>query len=151
MTDVDGSQVPQAKRAVNELFAKEKVRSASDASWWEFCGRVEARLEALETLVQEQAAVIEELRDGKCRCGEPGSRDSPIEVLDEEDVGEGRASLEAVGSGSSYATPEENPSPLPVVIRPLAQRISGSSQMSWAQYDAYLGSFEDPAEPRTCF
>ena len=86
-----------------------------------------------------------------CRCGEPGSRESPIEIIDETEGGEGRASMEAVGSGSSYVTPEENPSPLPVVARPLAQRITGSSQMSWAQYDAYLESFEDPAEPRIDF
>ena len=142
---------------MNELFAKEKARSEGDASWWEFRGRMEARLKTLETLVQDQAAVIDDLRTRVCTCGELGSRGSPIEVFDDDDEeGEGRASLEAVGSGSvsgsgsgSYVTPPMSERPLPVVIRrrcPLIERINTQMVMMRDEYNRYLEELDDPAE-----
>ena len=89
--------------------------------------------------------MIDELVGRACNCGELGSRGSPIEIHDDEDEEGDRASLDAVGSGS-YATPEGSDSPLPLVICPLADRISGKLVMTKEEYEAYMAGVEDPAE-----
>ena len=89
--------------------------------------------------------MIDELAGRVCTCGEPGSRGSPIEIQDDEEGDEDQASVGAVRSGS-YATPEGSNSPLPLVIRPLADRISGKLVMTKEEYEEYMAGVEDPAE-----
>ena len=102
-------------------------------------------METLENLVQEQAGMIDELVSRACTCGELRSRGSPIEIQDDEEGEEDQASVGAVGSGS-YATPEGSNSPLPLVICPLADRISGKLVMTKDEYEEYMAGMEDPAE-----
>ena len=106
---------------------------------------MEVCLEALKNLVQEQASMIDELVGRVCTCGELGSHGLPIEIQDDEEGEDDCASTGAVGSGS-YATPEDSNSPLPLVIRPLANRISGKLVMTKEEYEEYMAGVEDPTE-----